>query len=70
MVAVNGFKYVFGVINNDGNDDLIDKAYNTLAVISKKNEMINFMVSYNISDLILKNMDSKYRFISHVLYLL
>lgn len=37
MVAVNGFKYIFGVINNDNNDDLIDKAYNTLAVISKKN---------------------------------
>lgn len=32
--------------------------------------MINFMVSYNVSDIILKNMDSKYRFISHVLYLL
>lgn len=70
MIAVNGFKYVFSVISNDDNDELIEKAYNTLAVISKKNEMINFMVSYNITDIILKNMDAKYRFISHVLYLL
>jgi len=43
MIAVNGFKYVFAVIGNDNNDELIEKAYNTLAVISKKNEMINFV---------------------------
>jgi|JI6StandDraft_1071083.scaffolds.fasta_scaffold44566_4 hypothetical protein len=28
------------------------------------------MVSYNVTDIILRNLDSKYRFISHVLYLL
>lgn len=28
------------------------------------------MISYNITDVLLKNLDSNYRFISHVLYLL
>jgi hypothetical protein len=76
MIAVDGFKYVFGIINSDNNDELIGKAYSTLTLISKKNEMISLvlltltqMISYNITDVILRNLDPKYRFISHLLYL-
>ena len=50
-------------------DDLIEYAYNTVILIARQNEMISFMMSFNVNNIILDNLKTEYSFIIYVLTL-
>ena len=69
MLSVNGLKYVFELITKSRVDDLIEYAYNTLILIVRQNEMISFMMSFNLNNIIIDNLRTDYNFIIYVLTL-
>lgn len=70
MLAVNGLKYIFNVIRKIQIDDLVESAYNVLIMIAKQNEMISFMMSFDINTLIFSNLNADYTFIIFLLTLI
>lgn len=69
MLAVNGLKYIFNTIRKAQVDELVESAYNVLIMIAKNNEMISFMMSYDLNTLIFSNLNSDYNFIFFLLTL-
>ena len=47
----------------------MESAYNVLIMIAKNNEMISFMMSYDLNTLIYSNLNSEYNFIIFLLTL-
>jgi len=47
----------------------VESAYNVLIMIAKNNEMISFMMSYDLNTLIYSNLNSEYNFIIFLLTL-
>lgn len=69
MLSVNGLKYIFDIIEKSRVDDYVEYGYNTLILIARQNEMISFMLSFNVNNIILDNMKNDYNFIIYVLTL-
>ena len=69
MLSVNGLKYIFDIIEKSRVDDYVEYGYNTLILIARQNEMISFMLSFNLNNIILDNLKNEYNFIIYVLTL-
>ena len=69
MLAVNGLKFVFGAIERSKIDDQVERSFNTLIMMAKANEMISFMISFNVTEVILNRLKPDYTFIIFLLEL-
>lgn len=69
MLAVNGLKYLFSTIRKNALDELVECAYNVLILIARQNEMISFMLSFDLNTLIFGNLTHEYTFIIFLLTL-
>lgn len=69
MLSVNGLKYIFDIIEKSRVDDYVEYGFNTLILIARQNEMISFMLSFNLNNIILDNLKNEYNFIIYVLTL-
>lgn len=69
MLSVNGLKYLFSTIRNTQVDELVESAFNILIMIAKENEMISFMMSFDLNTLIFTNLNAQYTFIIFLLSL-
>lgn len=70
MLAVNGLRYLFNSIRNGQVNSIVEQSYNVLMMIVKSNEMISFMMSFDLNNLIFGNLNATYNFIIYLLMLI